>query len=54
MSEETSPAEEPIRAPTGIIEHWCEYPGCKKWGSFGEPHGKETLWYCGEHRPRLE
>jgi hypothetical protein len=42
MSEEASSAEEPIQIPTGIIEHWYEHPGCERWGSFGEPHGKET------------
>lgn len=33
----------------GLWEHWCEHPNCKRWGSFGEAHGKETHWYCGEH-----
>lgn len=50
--EPAAPAEEPIRVPTGIIEHWCEEIGCARWGSFGEPHGKATRWYCGEHRGR--
>jgi hypothetical protein len=25
----------------------CEHPGCKRWGCFGEPNGKETRWFCG-------
>jgi hypothetical protein len=33
----------------GIWDHWCKHPGYEKWGCFGEPHGKETRWYCGEH-----
>jgi hypothetical protein len=52
MADEPAPAEEPIRIPTGIIKHWCEEPGCERWGSFGIPRGKETGWYCGEHRDR--
>lgn len=37
--------------PAGIHEHWCEHPGCKRWGSFGLPQpDKSTRWYCGEHR----
>jgi len=52
MSDDPSPAKEPIRVPAGIITHGCEKPGCERWGSFGEPHGKETRWFCGEHRPK--
>lgn len=38
---------------TGIhVEHWCQHPGCKKWGSFGYDRGKGSAdWWCGEHRP---
>jgi hypothetical protein len=50
LSDEPGPAEEPVRVPTGLFTHYCEHPGCGKWGSFGEPYGKETRWYCGEHR----
>jgi len=33
-------------------EHWCEHPGCKKWGSFGFAVGTaEPRWFCMEHRP---
>lgn len=31
-------------------DHWCEHPGCKKWGSFGFTGRYGTEWYCGEHR----
>jgi hypothetical protein len=52
MSDEpsNSPTEKPVRTPAGIFEHWCEYPGCKNWGCFGEPSGKGTRWHCGEHQ----
>jgi hypothetical protein len=36
----------------GPYVHYCEHPGCKKWGSFGFGVGRgEPNWYCGEHRP---
>lgn len=33
-------------------EHWCQHPGCSRWGSFGY-HAPKTpdRWFCGEHRP---
>lgn len=39
--------------PASIHEdHWCQHPGCKKWGSFGYDRGKgATDWWCMEHRP---
>lgn len=35
------------------FEHWCEYPECKRWGSFGHSARKDEppRWFCGEHRP---
>jgi hypothetical protein len=33
-------------------EHWCEYPGCRAWGSFGYAIKAETRWYCGAHREK--
>ena len=33
-----------------IDEHWCERPGCKRWGCFGYGGKYGTLWVCGEHR----
>ncbi|WP_105434890.1 hypothetical protein [Neorhizobium tomejilense] len=34
------------------FEHWCEHPGCKKWGGFGFERDKtKTDWFCMEHRP---
>ena len=33
-------------------EHWCQHPGCNKWGSFGYDRGKgATDWWCIVHRP---
>jgi hypothetical protein len=32
------------------FEHWCDHPGCTKWGSFGkERNHSETEWRCMEH-----
>ncbi|SIQ24841.1 hypothetical protein SAMN05880590_102786 [Rhizobium sp. RU35A] len=36
------------------FEHYCQAPGCKKWGSFGypSPRGRgESDFYCFAHRP---
>jgi hypothetical protein len=44
--------EVPIRAPAVPVhfEHWCDHPGCMKWGSFGrELRGGIIEWRCGEH-----
>jgi hypothetical protein len=45
--------DRPTRAVlTGPVEHWCQYPGCKKWGGWGNERGTgETDWFCYEHRP---
>lgn len=52
MSDEAARADsEPVRKPGPIVEHWCEHPGCIKWGSFGFANGKEApRWFCGDHR----
>ena len=42
-------ADEPSQR-TGIVEHWCDHPGCKCWGSFGHQTRYGTLWLCLEHR----
>lgn len=38
---------------TALLEHYCEQPGCTKWGSFGFALRKtaEPNWFCMEHRP---
>ena len=37
---------------TGPYVHYCERPGCTKWGSFGFAVGRaEPNWFCSEHRP---
>lgn len=35
--------------PTGVVDHWCEHPGCTRWGSFGFERASGYVWYCGEH-----
>lgn len=46
------PDQEPRKAPTGIYEHWCEHPGCTKWGSWGYSRFRDISprWFCWEHR----
>ncbi|MDW9899137.1 hypothetical protein GOB10_25870 [Sinorhizobium meliloti] len=35
----------------GPYVHYCEHPGCKKWGSFGFAVGRgEPNWFCSEHQ----
>jgi len=49
MSDEKSNAQ---KAASIHEEHWCQHPGCKRWGSFGYDRGKGTIdWWCAEHRP---
>lgn len=43
------PLEHP-RTPANILAHWCSHPGCEKWGGWGFARGKETVWFCYEHR----
>lgn len=32
------------------FEHYCDYPDCTKWGSFGKERGRGiTEWRCGDH-----
>ena len=39
----------------GVVEHWCEHPGCKKWGGRGYARGKDrTVWFCFEHCSEAE
>ncbi|MHC1549376.1 hypothetical protein [Phyllobacterium sp. K27] len=39
-----------MEAPQKIVEHWCDHPGCKAWGSFGFTGRYGISWYCGEHK----
>lgn len=49
MSDETSAPRPPH---TGLFEHYCQFPGCKKWGAYGYAIGRgESEWICYEHRP---
>ncbi|MCZ4500996.1 MAG: hypothetical protein JWQ74_3551 [Marmoricola sp.] len=53
MTEEDKPRR--ARQPTDPVEHWCQHPGCTKWGGFGYDRGRgETDWWCWEHRPDRE
>lgn len=60
MSDTDRPATEeaaPVRPrnPNGIYEHYCENPGCKKWGGWGFAVGKNPPhWFCYEHRAEGE
>lgn len=37
---------------SSVYIHYCEHPGCTKWGSFGFAVGKsEPNWFCFEHQP---
>lgn len=33
--------------------HWCEHPGCTKWGCYGFARSKadKPTWHCSEHYP---
>ncbi len=49
MSDETPTAINIM--PSHLYEHYCEHPGCKKWGGLGYDIGKgETKWFCFEHK----
>ncbi|APG93016.1 hypothetical protein [Sinorhizobium americanum] len=51
MSDETNAAAKP-RRDMELYVHYCEHPGCSKWGSFGFAAGRgEPNWFCSEHRP---
>jgi hypothetical protein len=54
MIGEEPPDDAPIIVPGGGVhnDHWCEYPDCKAWGSFGYAIKTETRWYCGAHREK--
>ncbi|WP_324764029.1 hypothetical protein SO078_16565 (plasmid) [Sinorhizobium meliloti] len=39
-----------LRYEPGPYVHYCEYPGCPRWGSFGFAIGPaEPHWFCSEH-----
>jgi len=33
------------------VNHWCEHPGCKKWGGYGHAKSKaeKPVWMCWQH-----
>ncbi|CAM3509114.1 hypothetical protein AGRA671_10045 [Agrobacterium radiobacter] len=51
MSDQTN------KAGDGIHEnHWCEHPGCRKWGGWGFSQSKaeKPHWWCPEHYPHRD
>lgn len=30
--------------------HYCEYPGCVKWGALGYDVDQGSQWFCFEHK----
>lgn len=48
MSDMPSSTDE-RRTPAGVQEHWCEHPGCTRWGGFGVQRGRVTAWFCYPH-----
>lgn len=51
MDASSSPNTQP--APEAVhVDHFCEHPGCAKWGSFGRPgQTGQTVWKCFAHDP---
>lgn len=50
-------SDQASKAGDGIHEnHWCEHPGCKKWGGFGFSRSKaeRSSWHCWEHYPQRD
>lgn len=48
----TQPAAAPAQASAVHVDHWCEHPACKAWGSFGRPGPTGlTVWKCYRHDP---
>ncbi|WP_292331735.1 hypothetical protein [Mesorhizobium sp.] len=50
MSDDPSSQPVPASRATRIYENYCEHPGCTKWGGWGFARGKQTIWFCREHR----
>ena len=38
--------DEPMRTPAGIVEHWCDHPGCKRWGCLVMRRDTERCGYA--------
>lgn len=51
MSDQTN------KAGDGVHEnHWCEHPGCQRWGGLGYSKSKaeKSRWWCLEHYPHRD
>lgn len=45
-----APAAAPATTEDVYVDHYCEHPGCKAWGSFGRlGQMGETAWKCFAH-----
>ncbi|TWG90295.1 hypothetical protein L598_000700000510 [Mesorhizobium sp. J18] len=43
------------RRSSGIVEHYCEHPGCSSWGGWGYSRLKDApRWFCYAHRDEGE
>lgn len=51
MSDQTSKTGDGIH-----VNHYCEHPGCVKWGGFGFASTKAATprWWCWAHYPYRE
>jgi hypothetical protein len=56
MSDEPNSFPTASSTPAGLYEHYCEHPGCEKWGGFGFGTIKTEppRWFCFEHRAEGE
>ena len=53
MEASTGSAETPTKTDAVHVDHYCEHPGCVRWGSFGRPGQAtgHTAWKCYAHDP---
>lgn len=56
MSDDRPADEVPGLTPAGVVNHWCEHPGCSNWGAFGYARVRSApvAWYCFDHRDHGE
>jgi hypothetical protein len=49
MADDTARAPHPEKEQA-LENHYCEYPGCVRWGGFGYAVGQGAQWFCAEHK----
>jgi len=54
MSDVPSSQPVPASRPAGIHEHYCEHPGCTKWGGWGFSARETDDLVFWEHREDWE